>query len=551
MTELLTAAQMRAIERAAIESGAVTGLELMERAGAGAVEAISAEWPDLDAAAPSAVVLCGPGNNGGDGFIVARMLATRGWAVEVFEVEPAGGQSIDAGAARAAVIASGLPPKPMAAFRDRFYEWEQGPRLVVDALFGTGLTRPLSGEISLAVELVDTGLATPSGGARVASLDLPSGLATDCGRVVGRDPSRRSRPGDWQAVRAGLTLAFHRPKLAHFLAEGPRFCGRLRVIDIGLGAFADERASGGSLREVVRGGLRDMCHLVDPETEPAVRRRIDAMAAKRGGHKFDHGHAVVLAGGVGRGGAARMSARAALRVGAGLVTVAPPPAAMIENAAQLDAIMLRAVRDADALAALLSDDRINALLLGPGLGTGARESALVGAVLGGERGVVLDGDALTILSRDDALLDRLDACCILTPHAGEFARLFPKIAERLSDHACSKVDAARDAAARAGCTIVFKGPDTVIADPSGRAAIHSAAYDRGAPWLATAGAGDVLAGLITGLMARGQPPWDAACAAAWLHVECARAIGPGLIAEDLPEALPGVLARLEGWTPPR
>jgi ADP-dependent NAD(P)H-hydrate dehydratase / NAD(P)H-hydrate epimerase len=269
------------------------------------------------------------------------------------------------------------------------------------------------------------------------------------------------------------------------------------------------------------------------------------------GHKYGHGHALVLAGGPGRGGAARLAARGALRIGAGLVTLGCPPGALPENAARLDAIMLRPVAGPDGLATLLEDTRIAALCLGPGLGRD-RARALVPAALAAGRATVLDADALTAFADDPAaLFARLHDRCVLTPHGGEFARLFPDLAARLAEPATtgpafSKLDAARLAAARAGCTVLFKGPDTVIAHPGGRAAINAAHYDRAAPWLATAGSGDVLAGFIAGLLARGFGPMDAAETAAWLHVEAARAFGPGLIAEDLPEALPGVLRRLAG-----
>jgi hydroxyethylthiazole kinase-like uncharacterized protein yjeF len=222
------------------------------------------------------------------------------------------------------------------------------------------------------------------------------------------------------------------------------------------------------------------------------------------------------------------------------------------QAAQLTAVMVRAVRDAAALDAVLADARINALCLGPGLGLGAREAALVATALARRReprATVLDADALTLIARDAALFDLLHGDCVLTPHAGEFARLFPDLAAKLAEPATkgptySKVDATRDAAKRAGCVVLFKGPDTVIAAPDGRCSINAALYDRAAPWLATAGSGDVLAGFITGLLARGFAPMDAAETAAWLHVECARSFGPGLIAEDVPEELPKVFRAL-------
>ncbi len=253
-----------------------------------------------------------------------------------------------------------------------------------------------------------------------------------------------------------------------------------------------------------------------------------------------------------------MAARGALRIGAGVVTVGCPPEAIPENAARLDAVMLRPIADADVLARVLEDTRINAICLGPGMGTGDREAGLVAVAVergeGGQiahstRSLVLDADALTILSQHPDLFAGLHEGCVLTPHDGEFARLFPDIAEKLAAPATkgpaySKVDATREAAKRAGCVILYKGPDTVIADPQGRCAINSAHYDRAAPWLATAGSGDVLAGFITGLLARGFSPFDAACTGAWLHVECALSFGPGLIAEDLPEELPKVFRAL-------
>lgn len=280
--------------------------------------------------------------------------------------------------------------------------------------------------------------------------------------------------------------------------------------------------------------------------------------AKTAGHKFSHGHALILTGGVGKTGAARLAARGALRVGAGLVTLGAPGSAVMEVASQITALMLQRIGTPEELAEALQDTRINALCLGPGLGV-ALARALVPVALGDggqiahptHRAIVLDADALTAFGDDPAVLfTMLHGACVLTPHSGEFARLFPDIAARLAAPAIkgpaySKVDAARDAAARAGCVVLLKGPDTVIAAPDGQCSVNAAVYDRAAPWLATAGSGDVLAGFITGLLARRFAPMQAAEAGAWLHAECARAFGPGLIAEDLPEALPGVLRAVE------
>ena len=267
----------------------------------------------------------------------------------------------------------------------------------------------------------------------------------------------------------------------------------------------------------------------------------DTLAKRPDQHKYDHGHALILSGGVGHGGAARLAARGALRVGAGLVTVASLPGALIENAAQLTAIMLRAVKDADDLARVLTDTRLNAVCLGPGLGI-ERARDLVPVAMRAKHTpyVVLDADGLSGFGDDPAtLFTMLHDRCVLTPHQGEFARLFPDLAERLRTPV-DRVAAARAAAVRAGCVVLLKGPDTVIAAPDGQAAINAAQQDRAAPWLATAGSGDVLAGFITGLMARGCPAMQAAETAAWLHVEAARGFGPGLIAEDIPEAVPAV-----------
>lgn len=501
MVELLTSAQMRAIERTAIEAGRVTGLTLMERAGAGVVDAIARTWPELSTG--RAVVLCGPGNNGGDGFVIARLLAARGWQVEVLLFGTLERLPPDA---RHNAEAWDGPVAPLSA---QAVQLAAPADLWVDALFGTGLTRPLEGAPAQAVELLAH--ARDRLGGRVVAVDIASGLCADSGRFLG------------PALRPDLTVSFHRAKCGHHVGDGP--AGALQIADIGL-----------------TGAPADTAHLTDARDVPP----------KRAGHKYDHGHALILGGGPGRGGAARLAARAALRSGCGLVTLGCPPAALQENAARLDAVMLRPVAGATGLEALLGDARLNALCLGPGLGTGDATRAMVEQSLGRGRGCVLDADALTVFRDDpDTLFRALHPQAILTPHDGEFARLFPDIAAQLSAPATSgpaysRLDAVHAAAERAGCTVLLKGPDTVIAAPDGRVAVNSAHYDRRVPWLATAGAGDVLAGLITGFIARGSTPMDAAKAASWLHVEAARRFGPGLTAEDLPEALPAALRALEG-----
>lgn len=514
MTELLTSAQMRAIEQAAIRSGAVTGLELMERAGRGLVEAVFREWPVLMQGLHRAVVLCGPGNNGGDGFVIARLLKEWGWEVEVYLYGDPARLPADARANYDRWCAMGaVAPLPRACADPGKAD------LVVDALFGTGLGRCLSKDlVASALSFLparDAGLA--GGAPHVVAVDMPSGLSSDTGAVLP------------VALPADLTVTFHAEKLGHRLGHGPEACNRLVCVSIGLE---------GTRAAPQEGPAGAVVELVAPPF-PALRKAANA-------HKYSHGHAVVLSGPMGRSGAARLAARGALRIGAGLVTVAAPGSAMMECAAQLTAIMLRRCDDGAGLAELLDDSRLNAMCMGPGMGGRDESRDLVEVGLKSGRACVLDADALTLIARDSALFAALHPACVLTPHAGEFARLFPDLAAQMKaapedGAACSKVDATRAAAQRAGCVVLFKGPDTVIAAPDGRCTVHAAAYERAAPWLATAGAGDVLAGFIAGLLARGLAPMQAAEAAAWLHVEAARAFGPGMIAEDLPEALPGVL----------
>ena len=543
MTELLTAAQMRAIETAAIESGEVTGLELMECAGRGVVEAIFEEWPELAATSHRAVVLCGPGNNGGDGFVVARLLKEWGWDVEVFLYGDPGKLPPDArvnyerwrkiGDVREACDE---------AMRDAI-DTLGAEDLVLDAFFGTGFSRAFDRFGKTQVLLNDMAMdrSATKGWARVVAIDVPSGFCADSGRYLTED----ERNAYAFAPFADLTVAFHRAKCGHHLGLCAEASGRLVVASIGLDRFGDlARSALVGLHDLPENGQGLGRHVVHVDCErPDIR--------KGAGHKYAHGHALILTGGAGKTGAARLAARGALRIGAGLVTLGVPGSAQLEVASQVTAIMLKRAGTADEVAAALEDARINALCLGPGLGV-ARARELVPVACGGvkPRPTVLDADALSAFAdAPEALFAMLHENCILTPHGGEFARLFPDVSERLCEEpssgpAYSKVDATREAAKRAGCVVLFKGPDTVIAAPDGRCSINSAQYERAAPWLATAGSGDVLAGFITGLLARGLGPMQAAETAAWLHVECARSFGPGLIAEDLPEELPKVFRQL-------
>jgi len=541
VTELLTASQMRAIEMAAIENGAVTGLELMERAGQGVVDAVFIEWPALSHDSHGAVILCGPGNNGGDGFVVARLLHDLGWQVEVFVYGDIDKISGDArvNLERCQEIEA-LVPKPLTAFLER-KSWKCD--LILDALFGIGLTRALPelGELFWnfedMVDCFDVEFGHEIGRPAIVAVDIPSGVCADSGRAF---PTGK----DWEfpTAWAHLTVTFHRPKQGHFLNVGAEACGKLVTVDIGLNEIHRTALIEHHGCEPTGQGLgRYLCWKVDAPHD----------LQKTGAHKYDHGHVLVLSGGVGKGGAARLAARGALRVGAGLVTLGCPPAALQENAARLDAVMLRAVRDEDALSEVLADERINAICLGPGLGISERTKKLVEVVLATKRCCVLDADALTVFKdTPEQLFEQLHNKCVLTPHGGEFARLFPDVQAKLDEPAVlgpaySKIDAVREASARAGSTVLLKGADTVIANAKGHVRLHSAHYERSVPWLATAGAGDVLAGIIAGLLARGYSPNRAAEIAAWLLTESALNFGPGLIAEDLPEGLPAVFRKLE------
>ncbi len=558
MSWVMTAEQMRKAEAAAVRDGQLAPGVLMGRAGAAVVQAIFDQWPEMAAGRLRALVLCGPGNNGGDGFVVARLLHEWGASVQVAEV-PGGGPPGDARVHRERLKAAGLPIMVLGSEDDgggcgRGFDLTEAMTqsdLIIDALFGLGLSRPLSGQAARLVRRVNVsaqdGVQDGAGRAKVVAIDIPSGLDGDSGRVPSGDGDDDGHPS---VVHADLTVSFHAPKPGHYLSRGPALCGALRIMDIGLGP---QQPTG--------------CRLSTPD-----RRALAKGGADGGAHKYGHGHAVILGGPSGAGGAARLAARAALRIGAGLVTLACPPDALAENAARLDAIMLTTVRDADALKALLADTRIGALCLGPGLGMGDGAGAgsakgtrdMVATALAADRAVVLDADALSAHAQHaETLFKRLHSRAVLTPHDGEFARLFPDLAALLRDDAkgsegrgprqgmppqghalASRLSVVRAAAARAGCTVLLKGPDTVMADASGAAVINDAVYDRAAPWLATAGAGDVLSGLIAGLMARGMTPLSAAETASWLHTAAARAFGPGLVAEDLPEMVPPVLTGL-------
>ncbi|MGD0565344.1 MAG: NAD(P)H-hydrate dehydratase [Roseiarcus sp.] len=499
--ELLTPAEMAEADRLTI-AGGVAGIALMERAGA-AVADEAARW------APSAgqvAVLCGPGGNGGDGFVAARLLTQRGYRVSLGLL---GERAALRGDAALAAARWQGPVAPAEAL-------DLGAAdLVVDALFGAGLSRDLDGAALACVEAVN---AFARGGKPVLSVDVPSGVDGETGAVRGL------------GVEASASVTFFRLKPGHLLLPGRALCGRLALAEIGSAASA--------LRTIA-----PRAYLNAPAIWLCALPRPGAAS-----HKYSRGAALVLSGAAHRTGAARLAARAALRVGAGLVTLASPPDAVLVNAAHSTAVMVAPFFGLAGFSALLADPRRNAVLIGPGAGVGDATRALVAAALGepsaAARAIVLDADALTSFSGDAASLAVLIAqqrrATILTPHEGEFSRLFRGRPEILGQP--SKLARARAAAAALNAVVALKGSDTVVAAPDGRAAIG---FDL-PPNLATAGSGDVLGGFACGLLAQGMPAFEAASAAVWLHGACARAFGPGLIAEDLPEALPGVLRSLFG-----
>jgi hydroxyethylthiazole kinase-like uncharacterized protein yjeF len=486
---LLSPAAMAEADRLTI-AGGTAGRVLMQRAGVAIADAV-ARGTSLGAAV---VVLCGPGNNGGDGYVAARVLRDRGFRVTVAADGPPDPRAADAVDAAAGW---GRTPVPLA-------RWDHGRvAVVVDALYGAGLSRPID---RLTAEVIEGVNAHPC---RVIAADIPSGVDGATGAVRGA------------AIRADETVTFFRRKPGHLLIPGRTLCGTLRLVDIGIAAAVLDRI-----------GPKDFANEPELWGEVFPVPRVE-------GHKYSRGHAVVVSGAMTRTGAARLAARGALRAGAGLVTVASPPDALSVNASHLTAIMLERMEGAAGLAALLADRRRNAVCLGPALGTGEATRALVAEALASGAATVIDADGLTAFAdTPDQLFAGIRAWperpVVVTPHGGEFARLFG------GDPAASKLAAARLAAQRAGAVVVLKGPDTVVATPDGMASIAANAP----PWLATAGSGDVLAGIVTGLLAQGMPAFEAASAAVWLHGEAGRMAGIGLIAEDLPEAMPGVLDHL-------
>jgi hydroxyethylthiazole kinase-like uncharacterized protein yjeF len=455
--ELLAPQEMARADAASPGLG-VPGPVLMANAGRAVARAVQARFRPC-----RTLVLCGPGNNGGDGYVAARLLAEQGWPIAVAALAPprAGSDAAWAAAQWHGPAARFVPAEAARA------------GLVIDAVFGAGLARDVDGLVA------DTLRASQ----RVVAVDVPSGLDGATGAVRGFAP------------QAALTVTFFRLKPGHLLLPGRERCGAIVLADIGMPVAALDQVR-----------PRTFANL--PELWPLPRLDPEA-------HKYARGHVTVL-GSAAMTGAARLAADAARRAGAGMVTIAARGGGDVYRAGSPGLLVNEA-----PLAELLQDPRRHVWVCGPGLGADTARSALP-VLIAAQRTVVADADAFSAFAGDP---DAFRGAAVLTPHAGEFARVFGPAGDRLA--------AARVAASRTGAVVLLKGADTIVAAPDGRAAINASAP----PWLATAGAGDVLAGIIAGLLGQGMPAWEAAAAGAWLHGRAAVLAGPGMVAEDLIPAL--------------
>ena len=480
---LLTPQQMAEADRLTI-AGGVPGNLLMEKAGRGVADMISRHW-----LVQPVLALCGPGNNGGDGFVAARVLAERGWPVRVALLGSISALRGDAAESAASWPGAVEPLTPAAL---------DGASLVLDGIFGAGLTRPVEGASRAVIE------ALAERRVPVVAIDVPSGVDGASGEVRGIAP------------QAAATVTFFRKKPGHLLLPGRSHCGETILVQIGIPETVLDRVAPDT-------AVNDPSWWLAGFPRPSLES-----------HKYTRGHALVAGGGV-MIGAGRLAAKSALRTGAGLVTLAAPDAAFPIYATALTGVIVHPVAGLDDFQALLTDKRRNAVLIGPGAGVGSDTRERTLATLEAEKRTVLDADALTSFAGDPGILfSAIRSPCVMTPHEGEFARLF--------ETGGSKPERARRAAQQSGAVVVLKGADTVIAAPDGRVVINANAP----PELATAGSGDVLAGIVLGLLAQGMEPFVAAAAAVWIHGDAAARVGPGLVSEDLIEALATTLRDLLG-----
>lgn len=473
--EILTVEEMATADRLTISSG-VKGAVLMDNAGRSVVWHILKRWSPRET-----VILCGPGNNGGDGFVIARLLQAKGWPARVALLGER--QSLKGDAAIMAEQWSG-PTEPLSKHS------LDNAELIVDALFGAGLCRPILDELAEIFDLIN-GRDLP-----VVAVDIPSGVDGNTGQILGA------------SLRADMTVTFFRAKPGHYLLPGRLQSGDVHITDIGIAAGVLEK-------------INPACRLNDPVLWSALLPMPDIS-----GHKYHRGHGLIRSGKLSAIGAAQLAAKACLKIGAGAVTIASDGSAIIGHAGSLNALMLAKLDDDKSLAQFMTDKRITAVLIGPGNGVSEQTRLNSLAAIGSDADVVLDADALTVFADCPEMLfsaigEKSRGHVVLTPHEAEFARLF--------DLSGSKLARAREATRQSGATVLIKGADSVISSSGGRSVINNHA----SPYLATAGAGDVLAGLVTGLLAQGMPAFEAACAAVWIHGETGIRLGQGLTAEDV------------------
>ena len=489
MNILLTANEARAAEAFAIRHG-ISGAAMMENAGIAVAETIRRRFPPRET-----LVLCGPGNNGGDGFVIARELRRAGWRTRI---------ACDTNT-RLPVDASEMAK----LWRGKIFPLEslamlpREPQLVVDALFGTGLTREIDGVYARAIK------TTESWQIPVVAVDMPSGIDSNNGTVHG------------VAMPADVTVTFFRGRPGQYLFPGRRFCGKVIVRDIGIPNDAID-------------AMDESCRVF--LNRPNVWCK-HLPRLKQTGHKYQRGHVIVRGGGLAHAGASRLAARAALRCGAGMVTLACLPSALLAHASQETSVIITSV-DMDGLESLVSKRKVRAMVLGPGNGVGEETQRFVLRALRLPIALVLDADALSsfaecIKKLSDAIAEH-EGNVILTPHSGEFERLFGEIGG-------DKLSATRSAAKRIGAVVIHKGADTIVADTRGCAMIS----DNAPSSLSTAGSGDVLAGMLGGLLATGMPAFQAAGCGVWMHGQAARFFGRGMTAEDLPHRIAGVWRQLD------
>jgi hydroxyethylthiazole kinase-like uncharacterized protein yjeF len=481
---ILTCEEVRAAEQMAVQAG-IPLWGLMQKAGQACADVLHAEFPE-----GRVVVLAGPGNNGGDAFVAAQRLRDLGRNVWVFDLAPKGERSLEGQNALAALSGARQPLEDLRLAPDD---------IVLDGLFGAGLSRPLTGEAAFAIEQVN------ASGVRVVAIDVPSGVSGDAGAVAG------------PAVRADVTVTFCCKKAAHVLQPAAELCGEVVPAEIGFGRFV-EAAGGGTLHEN------------GPALWDSKLRWPEASS-----HKHRRGRLAVVTGPIASTGAARLAAQAGLRAGAGQVTLLCPPAALMVVAGAVMAPLTASFKDEHQLVALT--ETADAMVIGPAAGVNDKTRANVQALAQADRTLVLDADAITVFQGEaETLGGLLEAPAVLTPHMGEFERLFPGLLAKTAN----KVEAVRAGAKQVGAVVLLKGPDTVIAAPDGRAVVNIHA----SPFLATAGSGDVLAGIIGGLLAQGLDAFHAACAGAWMHGDAGIRAGAGMTAEDLDQALRQTIAAL-------